>query len=111
MVAPEPETDRARGLREQMSAARWESVVGEALERVRVIETVRVRRQETGESWRKCLSAVAPETGWSKYSHWRRRYEEVEGPAWERLRVIPRTPSLRDGLPAWRTQRTAPSGS
>ena len=85
MVAPEPETDRARGLREQMSAARWESVVGEALERVRVIETVRVRRQETGESWRKCLSAVAPETGWSKYSHWRRRYEEVGGAAWERL--------------------------
>jgi len=85
MVATEPETDTARGLREQMSAARWESVVGEALERVRVVEEVRARRQETGESWRKCLSAVAPDTGWSKFSHWRRRYDKVEGPAWERL--------------------------
>lgn len=95
MALPEPQTDKARAIRAQMSGARWEASVTEALGRVEVIEAVRARRESTGESWKRCLHAIAPETSWSKYLHWRRRYEGGDGPGWERLIDLRVPPVLR----------------
>jgi len=69
-------------------------MVTEALERVVFIEDVRARRADTQESWKKCLKALGPSVGWSKFLHWRRRYDKGDGPAWERL-LDRRMPPLR----------------
>ena len=68
-----------------MSPERWARVCEDAEQRAEVVEAVATRRQESGESWRRCLAAVASEVGWSAYLHWRRRYRARSGPGWERL--------------------------
>lgn len=88
-----PETKRGQALFARMSAARWEAVVEEALQKAAIVEAVQAHRDRTEESWKRCLQAVSPEVGWSKYLHWRRRYVKGEGPAWERL-VDSRIPPL-----------------
>jgi len=83
-----------------MRPARWEASVGEALRRVAIMEAVAALRV-TGKSWRTCLSEVAPDVGWSKYLHWRRRYDSRDGPAWEALldrRVPPPRPRVDDAV-------------
>ena len=88
----DPETDKARVLRERMKPARWEACVGEALSRVAVLDAVGSLCAATSQSWKRCLKQVSEDTSWSKYLHWRRRYEGADGPAWERLldrRVMP----------------------
>jgi hypothetical protein len=110
MATREPETAKAKALRLQMSAARWEASVSEADRRVSIIEKVQARRDETGESWKKCLKTVAQDTMWSKYLHWRRRYMNGAGPGWERLldrRVPPTRRVSEDVARAARTLRRA----
>ena len=88
----EPQTAGAKRVREQVPPEQWAEKVREAEERLRLLRAVAARREESGESWRKCLAAVAPDTGWSKYRHWCRCYAGREGPAWERVldrRVAP----------------------
>ena len=85
MTTPEPETDGGRAIRAHMSPARWAASVAEALRRVEILDAIQARRESTGESWKRCLQAVAPDTSWSKYLHWRRRHDSCSGPAWERL--------------------------
>jgi len=100
MDEQEPQTIRGRQLREGMRPARWEASVREALRRVEIVEAVAALRV-TGKSWRTCLSEAAPDVGWSKYLHWRRRYDSRDGPAWEALldrRVPPPRPRVDDAV-------------
>lgn len=95
MSEHEPETSEARNVRSQQSAQAWAERVGKAQERVRLLEAVSARYDETDESRRKCLAALSPGTGWSKYLHWCRCLERREGPAWERVldRSVPPPPA------------------
>lgn len=81
----EPVTDGAKELRGRLTAEQWAGRAREAKEYALIVEGVLSRREETGESRRKCLAAAAPETGWSKYLHWCRRIKGFDGPLWERL--------------------------
>ena len=91
----EPQTDETRSVREQVSPQVWADRVREAEERVQLLRAVAELHLETGESWRRCLAAVSPDTGWSKYLHWRRCSDQRKGPAWERLldRSVPPPPA------------------
>ncbi len=93
--AHEPQTDEARYVREHVSPEVWAEKLREADRRVEILKAASARRAETGESWRRCLAAVSPETGWSKYLHWRRRDKARPGPEWERVldRSIPPPPA------------------
>ena len=85
MEIPEPVTDVARHVREQVSERRWVSLVADAQGRAEVVEGVLGKHEAEGVSYRAALEDVAPDVGWSAYQHWRRRYQAREGPAWERL--------------------------
>ncbi|MCP4654602.1 MAG: hypothetical protein GY856_04180 [bacterium] len=85
MAGPIPETEQAQVVRAAVSDERWELLLQDAQRRAEVVEATAARREETGESWRICLAAVAPDLHWATYLHWRRRYEARQGPAWERL--------------------------
>ncbi|MCP4661407.1 MAG: hypothetical protein GY856_38885 [bacterium] len=91
----EPQTEETRSVREQVLPEDWAERVREAENRVLLLRSVADRHEETGESWRRCLAAVSPDTGWSKYLHWRRCSDCRQGPAWERLldRSVPPPPA------------------
>jgi hypothetical protein len=97
----EPVTAQAQLLRARMSEARWSREVATARRRAEVVERVEKVRTERGLPWRRCLADVAPGVSWSAYLHWRRRYRNRSGPAWERLldeRVPPRTAEVPDEI-------------
>ena len=94
MPARDPETDYGKGIRAQVSEARWARVVAEADERTSFVEAVVARQAETSASWRSTAATVAPQLPWPTFVKWKRHYDERTGPAWERLldgRVPPDT--------------------
>ncbi len=58
---PEPVTGAALQLRARMSHKRWERIVRDALEKVRIVGEIETERQRSGDSRRKCHGRVAPE--------------------------------------------------
>lgn len=92
-----PSTERVIKFRDRVSAARWDRVVREAFERLRVVQGVMGRSE--GTSQRSCLMKIAPGVHWSTYLQWRRKHRTREGPEWERLidtRVPPTPPPIPD---------------
>jgi hypothetical protein len=92
---PEPVTREALQLRARMSHKRWERIVRDALEKVRVVNEIENEQHHSGDSRRKCHGRVAPEVTWSRYLHWWRRWKLGEGLEWERLldRRVPPAPA------------------
>lgn len=94
---PIPSSERIVKYRSRVSPARWERVVKEALERLRVVKGV-IGRPD-GTSQRSSLMELAPGVHWSTYLQWRRKHLGREGPEWERLidtRVPPTPPPIPD---------------
>ena len=94
----EPNSKRARRLREKLSESVWECRASEAKSRLELLEAVQRRRDDTGLSWLKCLKQVAPKLSWSKYQSWCRRLRAGSGPNWERL-LDYRTPPKPVSIP------------
>ena len=89
--APEPVTSQAQTLRARVSEQRWASIVVLARQRAEVLAEVLAEREQSGLSWRRCVKEVAPDLDWSLFLRMQGRYEEREGPVWERL-MDERTP-------------------
>ena len=85
MAEPVPQTPGAAEFRARVGSERWSFLVEQALERAEIVEQVAARVEQAGAGRRQSLRDVAPEVGWSKYLHWRRRHESRDGPGWERL--------------------------
>ena len=85
MAEPVPQTPGAAEFRARVGSERWSFLVEQALERAEIVEQVAARVEQDGAGRRQSLRDVAPEVGWSKYLHWRRRHESRDGPGWERL--------------------------
>lgn len=94
----EPSSEAAVRLRTRISERTWEQRVETAKKRVKCLEAVHRKRDNTGISWLKCLREVAPSVSWSQYQYWRRKLLSGAGSDWERL-LDYRTPPSRPTVP------------
>ncbi len=101
MTDYQPQTIRSRYIREQVSDARWERLVAEALRRVAVLDQVIEENKNSGLSLRKSLEVAASEVAWPTYVNWKRKHQQREGQSWERLldgRLPPRPKSIPEAI-------------
>jgi len=101
MSDSEPQCARAKKIRKQVSDARWERLVADALRRVEILELIVEERKANARSWRKSLEAVVPELSWPTYVNWKRKHRNRKGESWERLldgRLPPPPPPLPDDI-------------
>lgn len=93
----QPTSERVALLQRQIAPERFSREREAALKKLGIVQAVHDERDRSNDSWRKCLSRVAPGTHWSTYRGWRRRLGTRPGPEWERLvdgRVPPPRPPV-----------------
>lgn len=94
----EPGSEMAIRLREKISERVWEQRVEAAKQRVKSLEAVCRKRDDTGISWLRCLREVEPDVSWSQYQYWCKKLRTGLGSNWERL-LDYRTPPSRPTVP------------